>query len=130
MRLIKLRIWDQINNKFLKEYRNNYFYKNLEEDVVYGFEYFIDTEFYGNNYIVQQFTGLKDKENKEICEGDIVNLTGPDYNCNYEIIYQDGAFRISNGIEDCVHKLIPASISRFGRIVGNIFENKELLGEN
>ena len=105
------------------------------------------------NYILMQYTGLKDNSNppKEIYEGDIVKgvvkyvqlLTGDtDKNCNFKmcgIVYWD----LLSFIFKCVQSMCDekreglvnyfSAVGREGEIfedmeiIGNIYENKELL---
>jgi len=72
------------------------------------------------NYILMQYTGLKDKNGKEIYEGDIVK--------NYAIIEQvivvkfiEGCFYpFTNGIDFRIE-------AQDVEVIGNIYENPELL---
>ena len=77
-------------------------------------------------YIFEQYTGLKDKNGKEIYEGDIVTLTGEweeiEYDDCYIIAFENGCFRVGDGYDnEAGHYLSD------WRIIGNIHENPELL---
>ena len=87
-----------------------------------------------DNLIVEQFTGLHDKNGKEIYEGDILTV-GENLTC--EIIY------IGNNSDDygdeinCAfhakvfihNKLIPLDgyLKKYCEVIGNTYENQELL---
>lgn len=74
---------------------------------------------------IMQYTGLKDKNGKEIYDGDIL-----EYETGYRdsVNYEDGCF-ISLGNES--HNYLYRSVNIYNAIVvGNIYENPELLENN
>jgi uncharacterized phage protein (TIGR01671 family) len=90
-----------------------------------------------DNCIIQQFTGLKDKNEKEIYEGDIVETIYADELHIGEIIFDNNtcAYRIKTK-----QNLLPIITYRFDEnynpkgllqvatlIIGNIFENSDLI---
>jgi hypothetical protein len=76
---------------------------------------------------LMQYTGLKDKNNKEIYEGDIVTL----HNSKYKVIFNTKEARFVLR-DDEFESEIPFTNNNNERmeIIGNIYENPELLGEN
>jgi uncharacterized phage protein (TIGR01671 family) len=77
---------------------------------------------------VMQFTGLHDKNGREIYESDIVR-TGQSYTSLAQVVYQAPSFVMK---EKPSHKtwyefILAASENQFCEIVGNIYENPELL---
>ena len=80
-----------------------------------------------NTYEVMQYTGLTDKNGKEIYEGDIVKWWG------YEVregkqIRPEKMFVISDFIEDAYKILcIIRGTGQVVEVLGNIYENPELL---
>ena len=77
--------------------------------------------------IIEQYTGLKDKNGKEIYEGDIVVNTYYDDGEMYKVLWVDDS--VAFGMESLddmeLYKLPLESLE----VVGNIHENPELLGE-
>jgi uncharacterized phage protein (TIGR01671 family) len=122
MRELKFRIWDKKNKIFIYEWDASH--KRLAISLV-GLVYHggYDDVLPENDYVVQQWTGLKDKNGKEIYEGDIIS--GEFYDTEYhhvetikhEVVFNNGAYNIASSNW---HK--PTL-----EIVGNIFENKKLL---
>ena len=76
---------------------------------------------------LMQYTGLKDKNNKEIYEGDIVTL----HNSKYKVIFnsKEAGFVLR---DDEFEMNIPFTNNNNKRmeVIGNIYENPELLKEN
>ena len=84
-----------------------------------------------SDFILMQSTGLKDKNGKEIYEGDIVRFTltdGFNYVTNEDgvVTYKLGAFYVVNGLAEYLISDINTSKVE---VVGNKYENPELLGE-
>lgn len=67
---------------------------------------------------IGQFTGLHDKNGKDVYENDLVLVNGQ----IYEVVYVKGMFAI--GIKGCGY--VPLKNVIF-EIIGNIYDNKDLL---
>lgn len=99
---------------------------NDEVQMISGVE-----DFYAyDEFELMQSTGLKDKNGKEIYDGDIVRFTltdGFDYVVDEEgvVSYKLGAFYVVNGLDEF---LISEIYANEIEVVGNIYENPELVG--
>jgi uncharacterized phage protein (TIGR01671 family) len=73
---------------------------------------------------VMQFTGLHDRNGKEIWEGDIL---GFDRFSHWVVVYQAPSFCIYNVCDPTVIHTITLGNIDFREVIGNIYENPELL---
>lgn len=98
------------------------------EDELYcigdGITYMVSAE----DLVLMQSTGLKDKNGKEIFEGDIVKMAKDVYSepTYYEVVrHYGGAYRLESKQHGCELWLRHNGCE----VVGNIYENPELLEE-
>ena len=121
---------------------------NLEDDIL---EYCVlnedgvrsDRECYFDEVVLMQSTGLYDKNGVEIFEGDIVrkfsniNKFTDSFAKNIEpsftttlIVRDEGAFKVTyNGKPDSILNHNSMSMVKHMEVIGNIYENPELLDE-
>lgn len=79
-----------------------------------------------------EFTGFTDKNGKMIFEGDIVNYFGKDF-LNSLVTFDKGSFwfeflsEYTRKIRNQKRDLIFSNVSVCGKVIGNIYDNPELL---
>jgi len=94
----------------------------------------IDTKYHGQILVdketVGQYTGLHDKNGKEIYEGDIVKIDCPTMKLTGKIKYSEmsAMFYIHDEIED-IEETLWYQKEEY-EVIGNIYENPELLKED
>ena len=120
MRELKFRAWDKkakewLNIETVMVYLDGLLAQNINMDI-----YQIDR----NNVELMQYTGLLDKQGKEIYEGDIVK--GHDslepVRIHGKVDFNDASFCIVSGIGS-FYRWMDYDIE----VIGNIYENSELL---
>ncbi|WP_242298655.1 YopX family protein [Bacillus cereus group sp. BfR-BA-01424] len=108
MREIKFRAWDKEFKQFSDTALN---YK------IADINYYTDYEW-------MQYTGLKDKNGKEIYEGDIVEYDGWFYIIKWDEEEAGFYMHDKNNFEDDHLRMIDISV---GEVMGNIYENENLI---
>jgi uncharacterized phage protein (TIGR01671 family) len=132
MREIKFRAWDGL----LKEYKHKshikeydlYYLITLEGDFCFhlradGAEDSINVFNENNRFVLEQYTGLHDKNEKEIYEGDIVREIDNEIAVS-QIIWDDSFSGFTLKEADL---LMDMDFKNLFEVVGNINENSELL---
>jgi uncharacterized phage protein (TIGR01671 family) len=121
MREIKFRAWDKELERmwnWTESKRLSRTFANGKETLISPLETFIQQS---DRYNLMQFTGLFDRNSKEIWEGDIVQM---DILTN-EVLFKQGMFCIE---EDGSWYPLSQFYSVI-KVIGNIYENPELLKE-
>lgn len=125
-RIIKFRAWDKESELFRPFGLNNVL-NDSEGDIIIGngngFRFRLDNE------TIQQFTGLMDKNGKEIYEGDIVICRSDKEYQRYtsEVVIEPMigfGTRLGTG---SWNGLLSTWLNHGCEVVGNIYENPELL---
>lgn len=129
---IKFRIYDTDEKEMFYQEDIDYidFFTGIvfirEED---GYDYLIDSRSDGK---LMQYTGLKDKNGKEIYEGDILSIKI--YSGDKVIVegktvveFKDGCFGVIWGHDKAFLSLNSFFKAKF-EVIGNIYEKPELLG--
>lgn len=114
MRKLKFRAWEKVEKKML-------FDADPFALHVSGSNEPLLAETHRNeDCIFEQYTGLKDKNGKEIYDGDIIDFFGE----KYPVIYRAGGFWAEYSKTQKDHLFLYAIDSE---VIGNIHENPELL---
>ena len=142
-REIKFRVWDVKNKRFL----------NSSDIAINGNGNLLitDSGWYENfenqnssDYVIQQFTGEYDKNNKPIYEGDVVKCERPEiwlqkdfdereagiiayFNAGFHITEKYTGQPIKGSVSLIKYRSVTDPYLLECEVIGNIFENKELL---
>ena len=132
-RKIKFRVWDKKNKKMISpDGREGFnFAIAINGETCSGY---IDGDMvshYDDNYVYQQFTGLKDKNGKDIYEGDLLNYQKSVYTI-LEVYWNVDAAKFNTKVHQQHNKMIyvvPSPMDKLNNYetIGNIFENPKLL---
>ena len=116
MRSIKFRSWDARNKQM-----------DIPDNIANGID--------GDKYQIMQYTGLLDKQGKEIYEGDILEFAV--YNAIGKVIWDDRYFGwwvklLHSPVDKCQNISLFDAYTSVGwedsiEVIGNVYENGELL---
>ncbi len=126
----QFKVWNKATKKFLEEREGQEILINSKNQV------FVNDEIFGyglreiKDVVICRFTGLVDVTNKPIYENDIIgNLSG----WHQKVVYGIGEWALQNKIgfiiKPCGKVMVLKEISNIEHIIGNIFENPDLLEE-
>ena len=135
MREIKFRIWDNLEKDYLNE--EDMAINNLNNIFIFEIYDKNDTDLWytrllpdpdNKRYVIEQYTGLKDKNGTEIYEGDVVKVEGDGE------IYRVEWIRSGFGLEPRYNSprypvLGNVELRKKIEVIGNIHENPGLLEE-
>lgn len=132
MREIKFRGWSKEDRKM--HYYNKWFTLCHSKTLCFDEEiediWYVDGSYvnYPDRVVLMQYTGLKDKNGKDVFEGDIVKCSR---GCVHEVVWEKakpfgdmGGWNLSGltGKYDWIES--------HSEVIGNIYENPNLLSEN
>ena len=132
-REIKFRVF--VDNKMFYQDKYNAYSDNLASIDICKKTITI-TEFYNYEDVyrfedkevkLMQYTGIKDKNGKEIYEGDVVILNDTEEENRCIVKYKYGSYILVDG--DLRENLSNVE-AKFLEVIGNVYENKNLLEEN
>jgi len=126
MRQLKFRVWCPLRKRFALNTEDGYIYQ--EDDFSNG-EFRVGC---GDGEVIQQFTGLKDKNGKDIYEGDLLARPLHSLPTYFEVYWNGASAKFNTAVHYKHNKMIatyPIVADDFcnAEVAGNIFQNPELL---
>lgn len=80
---------------------------------------------------IGRYTGLFDMNGKGICENDILEFESGNQDKTYHVVkYEDGAFYAVLCTTNGTMRVLLSNLAKSVKVVGNTFENKDMLGDS
>jgi uncharacterized phage protein (TIGR01671 family) len=124
MREMKVRGYSLDEGHWIKGFGAEY-NDDLETYLVHNYRGFFEVD--GES--IGEYTGYKDINDIEICEGDIVETTRALNHIVGVVTMIKGCWYIQDG-KNSYYRLIPRFGTAENKVIGNIYENKNLLEED
>ncbi len=133
MRTIKFRAWDEQAKVMHEDFRfiksgndgNDWIVFTSNSQNLQSVPHPFENPYFQQQFKIMQFTGLTDIDGAEIYEGDIVSVPGAG-NCEVKICTWYGVTYTDSDGYDLPHADC-ASEQDYPTIIGNIYQNQELL---
>lgn len=131
-REIKFRFWDSVDNKMMdsSDIDSSLYFPSFEPQLSIG--RYLENGDWEQDLPIMQYTGFKDKNGKEIFEGDILSckvwIDGKWEDSKEPVIFRDGCFCLDWSFQkDGSYYEILSKEIEGKSILGNIYENPELI---
>lgn len=120
MRELKFRVWSESDKEYRRDCKLKYLFTSSTglPSTAYSDE--------GDRFDIEQYTGLKDKNGKEIYEGDIVDYDD-DGECIGIVKYDAPEFYLDADATNWARMFLKGAPHQ--KVIGNIHENPELVKE-
>ena len=126
MREIRFRCWDKKDEVMFYSRKDNFtFIEADRSDKKYGVVMKgVLSAAIDNKMPIMQFTGLKDRNGREIYEGDIYRVDAEDALCGtYPVVVDE-----THGMRFMLGKSIVCKADAiYGEVIGNVYENPEMV---
>ena len=123
-REIKFRAWNK-KEKYMEIVDDLQMFSNDLSIGIPSKDYFLRKD----DVELMQYTGLHDKNGKEIYEGDIVKITGSKEIDIGKVIYEYDGFTVDVMNMDRFYGRVHL-LEKFTEVIGNVFENGDILNDS